>query len=154
MELLLITLSALLLISTPHTGECRMHYAYWFIYLNNICLAVKTIADIDCGKMSNLCLEQEVIFRCNITGIQYLEWYVPEYDYEMDFAVTSFVGMTETQGCFTAILNGKNGYYTSDLMFSQKLEYNNTNITCSDGHNQDERKACTVTLAGKVIIIL
>ena len=131
------------------SAVCIMHISL-FIYLNNVRLAVKTTADIDCGKMNNLCLGQEVTFQCNITGIQYLEWYVPEpYDYEMDFAVTSDVGHTETQGCFTAILNGKNGYYTSDLMFSQKLEYNNTNITCSDGHNPDERKFCTVTLAGK-----
>lgn len=121
-----------------------------FVYLfEQCCLAVKTTAYIDCGKVSNLCLGEEVIFQCNITGIQYLEWHVPEYDYEMDFAGNSFVGMTETSGCFTAILNGKNGYYTSDIMFSQKLEYNNTNVICSDGHNLEESKICTATLAGK-----
>ena len=103
---------------------------------------------INCGMDSDLCLGQKVLFQCNTTN-PFLEWSIPKYDTELDFSKTDSNGHKEMNLTFTATLVEKSGNnLTSELMFyTEKLEDNNTNITCFDGFT-GLGQLCTTILAG------
>lgn len=85
----------------------------------------------------------------------FLEWFIPKYNYELDFSIADYNGKNETRNGFTAILirNIDRKILISSIEFSIKdLDYNNTGIICGNGY--DGYDNCTITLAGITIITI
>ena len=112
-----------------------------------VCFCIVGATTTYCGEFEVFCLGKEIFFQCNTTN-PFLEWYLPRYNYELDFSGSDYVGDYEIRHGLAANLTGKKkGNLMSTLVLMLDLEYNNSNVICVDGFTGQNQK-CTIVIGG------